>query len=34
MVAAVRESPAAPEDADALVEYVDRAAAMLVNRPG
>jgi hemoglobin len=34
MAAAVRESEAAPEDADALVEYFAGAAAMLVNRPG
>jgi hemoglobin len=34
MAAAVRESEAAPEDADALVEYFAGAAARLVNRPG
>jgi hypothetical protein len=34
MVAAVRASPAPPADADALVEYFEGAATMLVNRPG
>jgi hemoglobin len=34
MVAAVRESEAAPADAQALVEYVESAATMLVNQPG
>jgi len=33
MAAAVRESEAGPDDAEALVEYLASAAAMLVNRP-
>ena len=34
MTAAVRASEAAPGDAEALVEHVEGAATMLVNRPG
>lgn len=34
MVAAVRASDAAPDDAQALVDYFEGAAAMLVNQPG
>jgi hemoglobin len=34
MVAAVRESEATPDDAQALVDYFEGAATMLVNRPG
>jgi hemoglobin len=34
MVAAVRESEAAPADAQVLVDYFEGAATMLVNQPG
>lgn len=34
MVAAVRAGDAAPDDAQALVDYFEGAAAMLVNQPG
>jgi hemoglobin len=34
MAAAVLESQASPEDAQALVEYFEGAATMLVNQPG
>jgi hemoglobin len=34
MVAAVRASDAAPDDAQALVEHFEGAATMLVNQPG
>lgn len=34
MVAAVRESPASPADARALVDDFEGAATMLVNQPG
>lgn len=34
MAAAVRESHASPEDAEALIEYFEGAATMLVNQPG
>jgi hypothetical protein len=34
MAADVRESPAGPADVEALVEYFEGAASVLVNRPG
>ena len=34
MVAAVRASDASPDDAQALVDYFEGAATMLVNQPG